>query len=379
MVDWVLEVLRNAPLVSAAAWLLLAALQVYRDRWHTWTETFFLFSCVFAGVYAIGDWLFFKAPNPERALLYAQLSLTGITLAVNFFLLFTLVYVDRMRRTYWIFMLVTGAILLMILLTGIDHVQPPPPTNPDALYVAVFKQGPFAIYLVYVIIYSVAGIRNLYRLRQIVRESSQALARRATGLMVTFTLVLVFGLTTNGYLGLTLDTSIPPPLSTLLIFVAASAYYTLYPVGRERISEAIRRFQARRYSIKAVFLTYKDGTLIGAKVRPGETTIDQDLFGATLDVIQNFMRTSFPILRGKSLSSITHGNYTLVVEQARYGYLTVVLDGEESDQLRRQMRDLLLDFEEQNRKTLERWRGIPAEARGTDDVLSAFFAEAPFT
>lgn len=376
MADWVLEVLRNVPLVSAAAWLLLAALQVYRDRWHTWTETFFLFCCFFAGLYAIGDWLFFNADpaNARLATVYALVSLTGITLAVNFFLLFTLVYVDRMRRLYWIFMLVTGGVLLMVLTLGIQNVDPPTAQIP--LWRAEFRPPVFAIYLAYIGTYSVAGIRNLYRLRQIVRESSKALARRATGLLVTFTLVLFLGLGTNAYIGVA-SPGAPPPLSTLLIFVAGSAYYTLYPVGRERISDAIRRFQARRYSIKAVFLTYKDGTLIGAKVRPGETAIDQDLFGATLDVIQNFMRTSFPFLRGKSLSSISHGSYTLVVEQSRFGYLTVVLEGEESDLLRRQMRDLLLRFEAQNREILERWRGMPAEAKGTENVLSAFFAEAP--
>src|SRR5256712_3449687 len=119
--------------------------------------------------------------------------------------------------------------------------------------------------------------------------------------MVMSPLFLLLVLRPMGILGLTGTQGSPPPLSTLLIFVAASAYYTLYPIGRERISEAIRMFQARRYSIKAVFLTFHDGTLIGAKTKPGETTIDQDLFGATLDVIQNFMRTSFPILRGKSL------------------------------------------------------------------------------
>jgi len=377
MADWVLEVLRNAPLVSASAWLLLAALQVYRDRWHTWTETFFLFCCTFAGIYAIGDWLFFNADSDYWAGLYARVSLTGITLAVNFFLLFTLVYVDRMKRRYWILMLITGGVLLLVLTTGIADVNAP--DNADQLYVPSFNEIPFIVYLGYIVVYAVAGIRNLGRLAQIVRESSETLARRANGLRRTFTLVLVLGLATNGYLGLTGNSTIPPPLSTLFIFVAGSAYYTLYPIGRERISEAVRRFQARRYSIKAVFMTYKDGTLIGARVRPGETAIDQDLFGATLDVIQNFMRTSFPILRGKSLSSITHGSYTLVVEQSRYGYLTVVLEGEESDQLRRQMRDLLLAFEAQNRQVLERWRGIPAEAFGTENVLSAFFAEAPLT
>src|SRR5437879_13857032 len=104
-------------------------------------------------------------------------------------------------------------------------------------------------------------------------------------------------------------------------------------------------FQARRYSIKAVFLTFHDGTLIGAKTKPGETAIDQDLFGATLDVIQNFMRTSFPILRGKSLSSIVHGCYTLVFAKARVTYLTAVLEGEETVQFRPSMWHGLPTFE----------------------------------
>lgn len=371
MVDWVLEILRNAPLVSAAAWFLLATLQVYRDRWHTWTETFFLFCCFFAAVYAIGDWLYFNARPVDTVVgtFAALVSLTGLTLAVNFFLLFTLVYVDRMRRAYWGFMAVTGAILPTIWFVMVKSVDPP--NQPS------FDQATFDIYIVYILVYTVLGIWNLYRLRQIVRESSKVLARRATGLMVTFTLVLVLGLGTNALMQFEKISNFPPPLSTLFLFVAASAYYTLFPVGRERISIAIRRFQARRYSIKAVFMTYEDGTLIGAKARPGESVIDQDLFGATLDVIQNFMRTSFPILRGKSLSSITHGSYTLVMERARYAYLTVVLEGEETDQLRRQMRDLLLAFEDTNRRALANWQGVPSDAVGTEQMLAEFFVEEP--
>jgi len=197
--------------------------------------------------------------------------------------------------------------------------------------------------------------------------------------VAVFTAVLVVGFGTNGLLGIIGNQDIPPPFSTLLVFLAGATYYVLYPIGRERISEAIRRFQARRYTIKAVFLTYEDGTLIGAQTRPGETSIDQDLFGATLDVIQNFMRTSFPMLRGKWLSSISQGPYILVMERARHTYVTVVLEGQESDQLRRQMRDLLLSFEDRNREILSRWQGIPTQAQGTEEMLSQFFVEVPFT
>lgn len=373
-IEWY-DILRYAPLVSAAAWLMLAVLQVYRDRWHTWTETFFLFTCAFAGVYAIGDFLLFNSTTRQLALLSSLVSLAGLTLAVNFFFLFSLVYVDRMRRSYLGLVAISLIMLLIVTLVGIQDLLPPPATG--GLWVPKFYPEVLGLYLLYVVVFSVLGIRNLYRLYQIVRTSSKALARRAAGLMVTFTVTLVLGLVTNGYLGVTQNTNVPPPLSTLLIFVAGSAYYTLYPVGRERISEAIRLFQARRYSIKAVFITYSDGTLIGSKVRPGEKVIDQDLFGATLDVIQNFMRMSFPILRGKSLTSITHGSYTLVVEQAKYSHLTVVLEGEETDQLRRQMRDLLLAFEANNRASLINWQGVPTDAKGTEDVLSSFFVESP--
>src|SRR5438094_776464 len=272
------DLLRVLPLASALTWFILAALQVYRDRIHTWTETFFLLSCIFAGLYATWDFLFFTAGDSNFATFAGRMSFSSA--------------------------IVTSLFLLL------------------------------------------------------------------------FALIIFLGLGTNGVLG-ALRSQVPPPFSTLLLVVAAATIYTLYPGSRQRISEAVRRFQARRYSIKASFLTFEDGTLIGAKAREGETAIDQDLFGATLDVIQNFMRTSLPILRWKALSSITLGNYTLVVERGRHTYLTVVLEGEESDQLRRQMRDLLLDFEAKNRQALLAWRGMPEEAKGTDQMLTSLLAEAP--
>src|SRR5438132_41075 len=170
------DLLRILPLASAAIWFVLAGLQVYRDRIHTWTETFFLLSCIFA------------------------------------------------------------------------------------------------------------GIVNLYRLHKIVRKASPALAARTRGFLIVFALVIVLGLGTNGALG-ALRSNVPPPFSTLALVIAAATIYTLYPGSTQRISEAVRRFQSRRYSIKASFLTFEDGTLIGSKARPAEAGMGQDLFGATLDVI----------------------------------------------------------------------------------------------
>lgn len=367
----IIDVLRILPLASAATWFTLAGLQVYRDRYHTWTETFFLFACIFAGLYATFDSVFFWADTFELAWNAALASFASAIVSSMFLFLFTLVYIDRMRRAYWLFAVVTGGTVILYWSFGLLTL-----VRLERLWLPRFNTAVLLVILIVIFAYSLGGVVNLYRLHRIVGASSPQLARRTRGFLIIFILVIFLGLGTNGVLG-TVETPIPPPFSTLLLVVAAATIYTLYPGSTQRISEAVRRFQSRRYAIKAAFLTFEDGTLIGSKSRPGETTIDQDLFGATLDVIQNFMRTSFPILRGKSLSSISHGDYTIVVERGKRAYVTVVLEGEETDQLRRQMRDLLIEFEEKNHAVLANWRGMPAEAKGTDNLLLTFFAEAP--
>jgi hypothetical protein len=363
------DVLRGLPLASAAVWFSLAGFQVYRDRIHTWTEIFFLLACLSAGLYALWDFLFFTAQTEAIARFTGLVSTSSAVTTALFLFLFTLVYIDRMRPVYWSFAVPTAAMLVLVWSVSLEGVTPA-----GAIWLPKYNETAFRIILVYVAAYALGGIVNLYRLHRIVRNTSPQLARRTRGFLIVFTLTIILGLGTNGAFA-ALRSQIPPPFSSLLLVVAGATIYTLYPGSRQRISEAVRRFQAQRYSIKAVFITFEDGTLIGSQSRAGGTVIDQDLFGATLDVIQNFMKTSFPILRGKSLSAITHGSYTLVVERGRNVYITVVLEGEETDQLRRQMRDLLLDFEARNRTVLADWRGIPADASGTDDLLTSLFAD----
>ena len=360
------EVLRYLAAVSAAIWFVLAAFQAYRDRVRTWTEKFFFFACLFAGLYAFSDFLFFRTDSPGDAALAAKMSLTSVTITTLFLLLFTLVYVGRMRRAYWLLALVSGALVLVEWTLMLVEVRRP---VPDELFLPVFNPLAFLALLVYVLVYGSLGIWNLYRVYGIVRVQSPRLARRAAGLVLTFALVLVLGLGTNGYLGVIQNTTFPPPFSTLLLIVAGVVLYTLYPGGRERISEAIRKFRARRYDIMQVFLIYTDGTLIGSYAKELADGVDRDLFSATLDVIQNFMRTSFPFLSGTSLRTIEHGNLKIIVERGKQCYLTVVLEGEENDLLRRQMRDEVLAFESANDQILRHWRGVPSEAVGADQVF----------
>src|SRR2546421_11725385 len=95
------DLLRVLPLASAATWFVLAGLQVYRDRIHTWTEKFFLLSCIFAALYATWDFLFFTAGDKGFARFAGLMSTSSAIVTSLFLLFFTLVSIDLMRREYW--------------------------------------------------------------------------------------------------------------------------------------------------------------------------------------------------------------------------------------------------------------------------------------
>jgi len=147
--------------------------------------------------------------------------------------------------------------------------------------------------------------------------------------------------------------------------------------GREATASGIRTRSRRTHAarsevpeMKAVFLHSKTGLLVASKIRGGEKTVDEDLLVATLNIIQNFMRISFPMLKGKRLRSISQGDMTLVTETAKHVFLTVVIRGEDSRGLRDQMRSTLKELEAQNRELFAQWDGTMDSAHGADKALT---------
>jgi len=371
--------LQYLPLFTAGVWFSLCFYQVYRDRYRTWTEAFFLAHCFFVGAYALSDTYFFNAPTESQAAVAGLASFTSFTFAATFFFLFAVVFYKRMHRMLLLAFLPSLALVPFLwtyLVDGIIGLEPVPGTSPTQYtgppWVGRWDPLWFTLWVLVILAYALAGaLFLLLTYREIARQTTR-LRRHMLGLLLSAILAVVLGTATNTLRGL-LHLPIPPLFSTTLVVPGIVSFVTLSPFTTERFSTAVRRWKARRYDVKAVFLTYADGTLVGSRTAPGEKMVDQDLFGATLDVIQNFMRTSFPVLRGRWLQSIRHGEYTLVIERGRHTYLTVVLQGEENDQLRRYMRDLLLRYEAENRQVFEDWRGIPTEALGTEEVLGALF------
>ncbi len=363
-----------SPLLGAAAWFAVVAYLLLQQRYRTWTEVFFLALCVSTGAYALFDTVFFNLPGPATA---GSMGLADLTIAASaslasltFAILFLYLYGVSLYRRFQGFLLLAlipvaffAATFSEEMFTGFQSIG-----GANGPYDPVYRETWLYAWIALMVVLALIGLYGVFRAYLEIRKQSPRLARRIGITLLGFVIALVAGSATNTLLALTGQAQ-PPLFSTALAVPGVLVLFATTPNVSQRINETLRRRKASQLDIKGAFLTFNDGTLIGSKLVPEEDMIDADSFSATLDVIQNFMRTSFPTLRGKWLQSIRHGDYTLVMERGKYAALTLVLGGLENDQLRRHMQDVLIEYERRNMDVLARWRGVAADATGTEPML----------
>ena len=361
-----------APLVSAGIWFSLAGYLTYQERYRTWTELFFVLLCMLTGGYALGDAIFFNMPPGADLTLEASVSLTCLTVGSVFLLLYGMAFHGRFRRAS-LLIFIPAAFFIASFPTHMFAGFPPLPPGP----VPRVPQYNLDWYLPWLLFVAACWLGALIQIGRTVFEvhgQSPKLAHRIEAILVGFVAALLAGTFSNAVLGLEDAPGQPPLFSTFLAVPGFLIFFATSPSASRRLNDALRRKKASTYDVKGAFLTFSDGTLIGSRIQPEERMIDADSFSATLDVISNFMRTSFPTLRGKWLKSIRHGNYTLLMERGRHACLTLILDGEENDQLRRLVIEAVEKFEEENAEALSNWRGMAKDARGVDNLLTALLA-----
>ncbi len=368
-----------SPLISVAVWLAISSYLIRHERYRTWTERFFLAMCACAGGYAASDTVFFSSPVPSpqnplllsSANLAASASLAFITVAGFFLYLYGLSLASRFRRVLLVAILPTVFFLVAIpfqMFEGFDIA-----TGPGGLLEPRYNMGWVYPWLLVVGSLWLLGILGVTKTYLEVRQQNPKLANRIAWILAGLSVAVAAGAATNALVAVRVA-SLPPLFSTFLAIPGLLIFFAVTPSTFRSLNDAFLRRHASEFEVKGAFLTFSDGTLIGSQTAPEEPMIDADSFSATLDVISNFMRTSFPTLRGKWLKSIRHGDYTLLMERGRYAYLTLVISGTENDLLRRTMIEHLEDFEATNGRPLENWRGVATDAVGVDQMLGSLLA-----
>lgn len=372
------SVLRWAPLVTVAVWLSIAGYLVRTQRHRTWTERFFLGMALCVAAYGLSDVLFFQIawPGPAgldpatlaEANVLASASVISIMLVGLFLCLYGVSLASRFRR---------GMLALVI---------------PLAFFVAVIPVALFASFeatagvgspvepvysttwlypwLSFTSALWLLGILGVTKAFLEIRALNRTLANRIGLILLGLAIAVLAGAATNAMVAIN-AVQAPPLFSSFLSIPGILIFFAVRPSTYTSLNDALLRRKAASYEIKGAFLTFSDGTLIGSQTAPGEDMIDADSFSATLDVISNFMRTSFPTLRGRWLKSIRHGDYTLVIERGQFVSVTLIISGMENDQLRREMIGQLDAFEAANGRRLEKWRGVSEDAVGVDRMLTS--------
>ena len=362
-------VVRATPLATAGLWLGLAGYLVARDRYRNWTEVLFLVTCVCVAAYALADVAYFNAATASDAEAALFVSLSVRTILVCVFLLLAAVLHSRLQWELSV-IAVPGVVSFVLLGSGFVA-KVAPASGMGVAFVATYDPVLYAAWLGLTLGTAVIGLALLARMVVQIRRFTGAYGRRMLLVLGAVVTALAVGEAVD-LAGPAVGVFPPPILSSLLALPGAAAIVALSPSRETPFLEAARTWKAKDYRARAAFLMYGDELLLGSAVPPGDSTVDGDFFSSTLEVVQDFMRTSFPMLKGRWLRSIQQGEYTFVLERATFTCLILLIQGQENDQLRRLMREALRRLEEENREAFGHWRGNPEDVHGVETALAAF-------
>jgi len=352
-------------IAAAAVWFAVVGLQIARYRYRTWTEAFLLATCACFVVYATTDAYVSWTSSAGNAWQAEVLGAFALTLAAAFFVLFAAALHGRPLRDLALVLVPPAA---MIVLLPILVAAPPIPADGGLGFLPRYGVIGFTFWAAYIDGYGLMGIVPLYRSYQEMRAQVQVSSRRAFAFLLA-AIAIMFGWIAWNATFLVFRSDVPI-FSTFLLVPGVIALIGSLPRSHTGFLAGLRQAKAGQYGVQAAFLLHRGGLLIDSSDVWREVGVDADLFSATLDVIQNFVKTSFPGMGPYGLRSVAFGNRTLLIERGRHTYLVIVLTGAEDEILRWTLRDLLREFEGRNAETLRNWSGQPDDAHGVKEMLS---------
>jgi len=346
---------------------LIVIVQAAKSRFTRMTEAFFGLTMFLAGSYALSDFLLFNSSTSDGALLAARLSMSFLDLCAVALLLFTISF-HRTPKRSWLSVLPLTAFFLMaswtVMVQGVERA----PWG----WKVTLNSGFFLGFFAYLFFYVFAGVVHMNIAHRKVRTQNKSAGLRALVVTSSFAFILVAG---TALVAMTGGSTTVPVFSALLIIPAFATFPLLMPATWESWVSASKGGRLHRPEVKAVYLMYEDGTIIQSRSTTPAGKLESTLLPKTLDIIQSFVRTSFPLISGKWLKAIDHGDMRIIVERGEHTCLALVLAGRENELLRKQMRDVLSAFEAGNGLKTPDWLSATHDAaRGAKEAVEYFFA-----
>ncbi len=133
--------------------------------------------------------------------------------------------------------------------------------------------------------------------------------------------------------------------------------------------------------VECIYLMTNTGLLISDVARE-ETKLDSTIFAGMLSAVENFVRDSLSMLYGEekkeSLNTLGYMNYRILIESGKNTNLVVILIGKENEFLINDMREILLNIEEQFGNILKEWDGDDNSVSGIDSILKPLITSGKY-
>lgn len=120
--------------------------------------------------------------------------------------------------------------------------------------------------------------------------------------------------------------------------------------------ESLLRIQEQTV-IEEIFVVYKDGKPLLHETRRIKPEMDSDLVSGMFTAVQDFVKDSFGKGEKGVLNELQYGDMKIVVEQGEHIYMAVVSTSSDVTELRKQVRNNIMDIEKGLKDTLSRWDG----------------------
>jgi predicted ATPase len=133
--------------------------------------------------------------------------------------------------------------------------------------------------------------------------------------------------------------------------------------------------------VEAVYIVTDTGLLIKEALRE-ETELDPELFTAMLTTVGNFVKDSLSMLNGRekkgALNILGYENYRILIECGTQTILVVILTGIENEFLINDMKELLINVNNQYGNVLKRWDGDGASVIGIEKLMQPLITSGKY-
>jgi tetratricopeptide (TPR) repeat protein len=133
--------------------------------------------------------------------------------------------------------------------------------------------------------------------------------------------------------------------------------------------------------VEAIYLVSHSGLSIKEVIRE-ETKLDPDIFTGMLTAVGDFVKDSLSILTGTekegSLNSLGYENYRIIIESLGDMNLAVILTGRENEFLVNDMKEVLVNVDQQFGSVIKEWDGNEKSIEGIQHIMEPLITSGKF-